>query len=61
MRVNTNIHLNREDGVQSVSNINNFGTLQLSVTFKSGQTILIDEAILNDLDKYRMSAKPVGI
>ena len=33
--------------------INNFGTLQLNVVFESEYSILIDEVILDQLDKHR--------
>ena len=53
MRVFNSIHLNNEDKIKSVGQINNFGNLQLEVVFESGGTILIDESVLNELDQHR--------
>ena len=53
MKIFNSIHLNNEDKIKSVGKINNFGNLQLEVVFESGGTILIDEAVLNELDQHR--------
>jgi hypothetical protein len=57
MRVTNSVHLNKEDTIKQVYCINNFFNLQLNVIFESGESILIDEAVLNELDKYRTQKK----
>ena len=53
MRIFNSIHLDRDDPIKSVGCINNFFTKQLDILFESGNSILIDEAVLDKLDKYR--------
>jgi hypothetical protein len=45
-------HLNKEDKIQTFSFNNNFNNLQYTIVFESGQFIIIDAEIFDEMSEH---------
>ena len=50
MKANISVHLDKEDPVERVEQVENLGIIQYKVMFRSGYSILIDQEILKAIN-----------
>jgi hypothetical protein len=50
MKANISVYLDKEDNVERVEQIENLGSIQYKVLFKSGYSIIIDQEILRAIN-----------
>ena len=50
MKANISVHLDKEDLVERVEQIENLGSIQYKIMFRSGYSILIDQEVLKAIN-----------